>query len=77
MSMDEHDIEWRCECGHTTPDYWLFCVGCGQYRYYGEEAENGQPRERLTVRQVTAASAGMSPAQTEDTTALEELTDGS
>lgn len=38
MSMDEHDIEWRCGCGHTNPDYSEKCNGCGQERYSEEEA---------------------------------------
>lgn len=34
MSMDEHDIEWRCGCGHTNPDCETECRGCGDQRYH-------------------------------------------
>jgi hypothetical protein len=37
MSMDEHDTEWRCGCGHTNPDYDEGCHGCGELRYPVEE----------------------------------------
>lgn len=33
MSMDQRDIEWRCGCGHTNPDFDERCNGCGQERY--------------------------------------------
>ena len=36
MSMDEHDIEWRCGCGSTNPDFNESC-GCGQERYPEEK----------------------------------------
>ena len=30
MSNDIHDIEWICECGHSSPDFSTSCNGCGQ-----------------------------------------------
>lgn len=33
MSMDANDIEWRCGCGHTNPDFAAVCSGCGGERY--------------------------------------------
>lgn len=33
MSMDEHDIGWRCVCGHTNPDFDDKCNGCSAERY--------------------------------------------
>lgn len=31
--MDMHDIEWKCSCGHTSPDCEEACNGCGDDRY--------------------------------------------
>lgn len=36
MSNDARDIEWRCGCGQTNPDYDERCRGCGQERYGNE-----------------------------------------
>lgn len=33
------DIEWRCGCGHTNPDFDERCNGCGEERYEDEEAQ--------------------------------------
>jgi hypothetical protein len=37
MTMDAQDIEWRCGCGHTNPDFDERCNECGESRYETEE----------------------------------------
>lgn len=66
--MDVRDIEWRCECGHTTPDFEVFCGGCGKYRYYEEEAEIGQTACN-DLTEVTAARQDEPRRQVEDNSA--------
>lgn len=48
MSMDEHDIEWRCGCGHTNPDFNEKCAGCGAERYPNESASADDTWELLS-----------------------------
>lgn len=36
MSNDVQDLEWRCGCSHTNPDYDERCNRCGQERYSAE-----------------------------------------
>lgn len=78
--MDEHDIEWRCGCGHTNPDYAERCNGCGQERYPEHDkvidlmealkkslkAEATSPAQ-TGLAAVTAAVQGSSPVPVNDT----------
>lgn len=40
MSSDINDLEWKCACAHTNPDFDERCNGCGQERYPEEEDDS-------------------------------------
>jgi hypothetical protein len=54
MSMEIYDVEWRCGCGVTNPDYDYLCRMCGVPRYLEDEDEDGtsgQDRESYSDTQ--------------------------
>lgn len=57
MSNDVRDIEWRCGCGHTNPDYDERCNGCGQERY-------GKVIDLMEALKKSLKAEAASPAQT-------------